>query len=164
MHAAHLLTPIATRETVTVQHGRGSPEGVPYFPEGGVAAPPDMIVSPLTSQWLPNVAVGPPTVEFIQQRQSEEQGIGVPRFKAWPRQQHSEAYNFDTLAILPQQDQVGPINDILINRPEKAGWSAPYSQYQYEQPVSTYGLGSGVSQLRDPATLAYAVGWGYVGG
>ena len=50
----------------------------------------------------------------------------------------------------------------VINRPEKAGWSVPKYGEQYQQPTGQYSIPSGM-QTRDPRTLAFAIGWGYVG-
>jgi hypothetical protein len=155
--------PVPTRAPVSAasQH-----PDVPYFPNGGVAAPPFMIVNPVTKDvghGQFNELVGPATADWIVHKQSDEQGVGVPAFKKWPRQFHSEAYNFDTLWIMPFPDQVGPINDELRNRPEKAGWSVPKNSEQYEQSAASAGMGTGIANLKDPASVALAVGWGYLG-
>jgi hypothetical protein len=163
MNPAHLTRPVATREPVSAasQH-----PDVPYFPEGGVAAPPFMLVSPLTKEsgnGQANELVGPATAEWIQLSASHEQGVGVPPFKRWPRQFHTEAYSFDRLYVMPHPDQVGPINDTLRNRPEKAGWSVPKYGEQYQQPVAGGSMGTGPMNIRDPSTVALAIGWGYIG-
>jgi hypothetical protein len=163
MNPATMAHPIALRQTAGVASRHPD---VPYFPEGGVAAPPFMIVNPLTK--LPgngqaNELVGPATADWVQLKASAEQGVGVPPFKRWPRQFHSEAYSFDRLYNMPFPDQVGPINDALVNRPAKSGWSRPTFGEQYQQPVAGGGMGTGVANIRDPATVAYAVGWGYIG-
>jgi hypothetical protein len=163
MHPAHFKHPTATRAQPS--EASRSPEA-PYFPEGGVAAPPFMIVNPLSKDvgnGQPNELAGPATADWQIIPDSHAQGQGVPAFKKWPRQFHSEAYAHDRLWIMPFPDQVGPIDDLLRNRPEKAGWSVPTYSEQYEQPVAMGGMGSGVANLRDPATAAYATGWGYVG-
>jgi hypothetical protein len=166
VNPALLTHPVGLRESVSTEHGH-HPD-VPYFPEGGVAAPPDMIVSPRTispGNGQANELIGPATVDWVRIKDSEEQGVGVPPFKRWPRQFHSEAYNFDVLAIMPHEDQVGPIREELVNRPVKAGWSVPRYGEQYTpalDPGNT--AGGGVANLQDPATIAYAIGWGYVGG
>jgi hypothetical protein len=163
MNPAHLTRPVATRENASVASRH---QQAPYFPEGGVAAPPFMIVSPLTKEpgnGQANELVGPATAEWVQLSASHEQGVGVPPFKRWPRQFHTEAYSFDRLYTMPFPDQVGPINDTLRNRPEKAGWSVPKNSEQYEQPIAAGGMGTGIMNIRDPATVALAVGWGYVG-
>jgi hypothetical protein len=163
MNPAHLTRPTPNREPASV--ASQSPD-VPYFPNGGVAAPPNMIVSPLSKQagnGQANELVGPATASWIQLTASDEQGVGVPPFKRWPRQFHTEAYNFNSLDIMPLPDQVGPVNDDLVNRPEKAGWSVPKNSEQYEQGIANYSVGSGVANLQDPASVAYAIGWGYVG-
>ena len=171
MNPALLEHPTAARHPVTVEHGHDP--RVPYFPEGGVAAPPDMVVSPRTispGNGQPNELAGlPASVEWVRIRDSHEQGVGVPPFKRWPRQFHSEAYNFDSLYILPHEDQVGPIPEELVNRPVKAGWSVPRFYEQYRGlgagPVDAGNTaGGGVANLQDPASIAYAIGWGYVGG
>jgi hypothetical protein len=177
MNPVHLTQP-PHREAVSIQHGRGAEENIPYFPEGNVAAPPFMVVSPLTVDERPNIPINAATAEWITPRSSRDQGVGVPPFKAWPRQFHSEAYSFDGMYILPQEDQIGPVQIpadprawqqlALVaagqrQRPEVAGWSAPTYGEQYEQPVAQYSLGSGIAQIQDPATVALAIGWGYVG-
>lgn len=169
MNPALLSHPTAVREAVGARHGHAA---VPYFPEGGVAAPPDMIVSPLTKSpgnGQPNELIGPATVEWIKIRDSHEQGMGVPPFKRWPRQFHSEAYNFDSLAILPHEDQVGYIRDELINRPVRVGQSVPRFYEHYRGlgagPVDSGNTaGGGIVNIRDPASISLALGWGYVGG
>ncbi|HET7047872.1 MAG TPA: hypothetical protein VFI54_06330 [Solirubrobacteraceae bacterium] len=174
--ALHHSRPIKDRETAGVdsQH-----PDVPYFPNGGVAAPPFMIVSPLShspgtapGNGSANELVGPATAEWVKIRSSDSQGVGVPPFKRWPRQFHTEAYNFDSLAIMPLPDQVGPIPAGVGNqlaavnsvgqRSEKAGWSTPKYGEQYEQPIGQYGLAS-LMQTNDPASQAFAIGWGFVG-
>lgn len=167
MNPTKLTHTTATREPVTTHHGHS--QHVPYFPEGGVAAPPEMIVSPLTkspgngqTNELFNL---PATVEWVRLYQSHEQGVGVPPFKRWPRQFHSEAYNFDSLDIMPHEDQVGPIRDELINRPIRVGQAVPRFYEQYTRPVDAGNTaGGGVANIADPAGLALAIGWGYVGG
>ena len=169
MNPALLAHPTATRAPVTTEDGH-HPD-VPYFPEGGVAAPPDMIVSPLTKSpgsGQPNELIGPATVEWVKTRDSHEQGVGVPPFKRWPRQFHSEAYNFNSLDVMPHQDQVGPISEITINRPVKVGQSVPRFYEQYKGlgagPVDAANTAGGsVANLRDPAGIALALGWGYMG-
>ena len=163
MHPATMRYPQALRQSAGAASRH--PE-VPYFPEGGVAAPPDMVVSPRTmtpGNGQANELVGPATADWVTLKSSAEQGVGVPPFKRWPRQFHTEAYHFDSLVLMPLPDQVGPINDALINRPAKSGWSKPRYGEQYEQPVAAAGMGTGVANIRDPATVAYAVGWGYIG-
>lgn len=161
-HVALMSRPTPTRASVSPA---SQSDLAPYFPNGAVATPPDMIVSPVShspGNGQTNELVGPATAEWVTPRQSHEQGIGVPPFKQWARQFHAATFNLDTLAIMPQADQVGPINNLLINRPHKTGWSAPSYGEQYEQPVAQYGVG-GIANLRDPATVAYALGWGYIG-
>lgn len=141
---------------------------VPYFPEGGVAAPPFMIVNPLShgdnsfpGNGTTNELLGPATAEWHEVRDSHEQGRGVPAFKAWPRQFHSEAYNFSTLAIMPFPDQLGP-PPIPTQRPVKAGWSTPKYAEQYQASIGEQSIAD-LMQTNDPASLAFAIGWGYVG-
>jgi len=145
------------------------PAQVPYFPEGGVAAPPFMIVNPLSvgpdtkpGNGSPNLLVGPATAEWIEIRDSREQGVGVPAFKAWPRQFHTEAYNFESVAVMPFPDQVGPEYITNLNRPPKAGWSVPKFGEQYEVSTGEQSLAD-LMQTNDPASQAFAIGWGYVG-
>jgi hypothetical protein len=107
--------------------------------------------------------VGPASAEWLEIRDSHEQGRGVDPGRRWPRQHHVESYHMDQLAIFPFPDQLGPGYTTHQTRPEKAGWSAPKYYEQYQQPVGQYSLADTV-QTRDPATLAFAVGWGYVGG
>ena len=141
----------------------------PYFPEGGVAAPPFMIVNPLShgdesfpGNGTPNQLLGPAVAEWIEVRDSKEQGVGVPKFKRWPRQFHSEAYNFSTLGIMPFPDQLGP-PPLPTQRPVKVGWSVPKYSEQYERSVGAHSL-QDLAQTADPASIAFALGWGYVGG
>jgi hypothetical protein len=142
---------------------------VPYFPEGGVAAPPYMIVNPVShgpdsfpGNGSANQLVGQAAATWLRMRDSDEQGIGVPPFKRWPRQFHSETYNFDKLSILPFPDQLGPIYLQNLNRPEKAGWSVPKYGEQYQQSIGERSVAD-LMQTNDPASLAFAIGWGYVG-
>jgi len=176
MHAVHLNHTSPVREQPSVA---SRSDLAPYFPEGGVAAPPFMIVSPVShsdgsfpGNGTPNDLVGPAAADWVVLRASDEQGVGVPAFKRWPRQFHSETYDLSSMAIMPLPDQVGPIpsgpgEQLLVKnagqRPEVAGWSAPVYGEQYEQPIAAAGLGSGVANLADPATVAYAIGWGYIG-
>jgi len=167
MNAALMARPRADRAQPSV--ASQSPDA-PYFPNGGVAAPPNMIVSPLShgpqsfpGNGSPNELVGPATADWIQLRASDEQGVGVPAFKRWPRQFHSEAYNFDSLAIMPLPDTVGPLPYEMVNRPSKAGWSVPKNSEQYEQSIASGGMGTGVANLKDPSSIAYAIGWGSMG-
>lgn len=141
----------------------------PYFPEGGVAAPPFMIVNPVSHSQgsFPgngtfNDLLGPVSAEWIEIRDSHEQGVGVPAFKAWPRQFHSEAYNFSTLSIMPFPDQLGPL-PIPTQRPVKQGWSVPKYGEQYQQSTAEHSIAD-LMQTADPASVAFAIGWGYVGG
>ena len=141
----------------------------PWFPEGGVAAPPFMIVNPIShgpgdfpGLGTPNQLVGPATAEWEVLRDSYEQGKGVDPGRRWPRQHHSEPYYFESLTNMPFPDQIGPIYLTNLNRPEKAGWSVPKYGEQYQQPTGQYSIPSGM-QTRDPRTLAFAIGWGYVG-
>src|SRR5437660_98192 len=120
--AAHMTHHVAMRDAVTKDDGR-SPD-VPYLPEGSVAAPPFMITNPLShgddsfpGNGTTNQLLGPATADWIVHKDSDEQGVGVPRFKAWPRQFHTEAYSFDRLYIMPHPDQVGPIPRELVDRP-----------------------------------------------
>lgn len=143
--------------------------GHPYFPEGGVAAPPFMVVNPLShgpdtfpGNGTANQLLGPAVAEWIQVRDSKEQGVGVPGFKRWPRQFHSEAYNFSSLGIMPFPDQLGP-PPLPTQRPVKQGWSVPKFSEQYEQSVGAHSLAD-LMQTADPASQAFALGWGYVGG
>jgi hypothetical protein len=145
------------------------PTDQPWFPEGGVAAPPYMIVNPLShgphsfpGDGTPNELVGPATAEWIKPRASHEQGIGVDPGRRWPRQFHTGAFNFDSLSIMPAPDQIGPIYLANLNRPEKAGWSVPKYGEQYMQSAAERSVADLV-QTRDPAGMAFAVGWGYVG-
>lgn len=148
---------------------QGSTGGqVPYFPEGGVAAPPFMIVNPLShgdesfpGNGTPNQLLGPAVAEWIQIRDSKEQGVGVPQFKRWPRQFHSEAFYFGSLDVMPFPDQLGP-PPIPTQRTVKQGWSVPKNSEQYEQSVGQQALGD-LMQTNDPASQAFAIGWGYVG-
>lgn len=138
----------------------------PYWPNGGVAAPPFMIVSPLSKtpgNGQANELAGPATADWIQLRASDEQGVGVPPFKKWARQFHTEAYNLCSIDVMPLRDQVGPVGDHLINRPVKHGWSVPKFSEQYQQGIADSSMGSSVANLQDPATVAYAIGWGYLG-
>ena len=140
----------------------------PYFPEGGVAAPPFMIVNPVShgpdsfpGNGTVNQLVGPATAEWKEVRDSHFQGQGVPPFKRWPRQFHSEAYNFDSLAIMPFPDQLGP-PPIPTQRPMHVGWSTPKYAEQYQDSVAEHSIAD-LMQTNDPASLAFAIGWGYVG-
>lgn len=140
----------------------------PYFPEGGVAAPPFMIVNPLShdddsfpGNGTANQLLGPADARWIRVRDSDEQGVGVPRFKAWPRQFHTEAFNFTSLDIMPFPDQLGP-PPVPTQRPMKAGWSAPKFGEQYQQNTGAYSMQE-LAQTADPASIAFAIGWGYVG-
>lgn len=167
MNAALMHRPTADRARVS---DASQSSEAPYFPNGGVAAPPFMIVNPVSHgpQSFPgngsaNELVGPATAEWVQLRASDEQGVGVPKFKRWPRQFHSETYNHDTLHVMPFPDQVGPVPFDNVNRPSKAGWSVPKNSEQYEQSIASGGMGTGVANLRDPATVAYAIGWGFLG-
>lgn len=163
MHPVHLSQPSAARARVSA--ASQSPDA-PYFPNGGVAAPPFMIVNPLSKSpgdGQPNELVGPASAQWVQLRDSDEQGVGVPKFKRWARQFHTEAYNHDSIVVMPLPDQVGPIPDHYRDRPEKAGWSVPKNSEQYEQPIAMGSMGSSVANLQDPVTVAYAIGWGYVG-
>jgi len=142
----------------------------PWFPEGGVAAPPFMVVNPLShgaadfpGLGTPNTIWGPPTAEWQQIRASHEQGVGVDPGRKWPRQHHTEPYDFESqLAIMPFPDQIGPIYLANLNRPEKAGWSVPKFSEQYQQSAAERSVAD-LMQTRDPAAVAFAVGWGYVG-
>jgi hypothetical protein len=176
MNPAHYRHKTAVRQAPSVA---SQSDVVPYFPNGGVAAPPFMIVNPVSTSrgvdpgnGTPNDLVGPATADWIVLLSSHAQGVGVPKFKSWPRQFHSERYDHSSMAVLPLPDQVGPIpsapgEEQLVNnagqRPEKHGWSAPYYGEQYEQPIASQSLGSGVANIRDPATVAYTIGWGYIG-
>lgn len=149
----------------TQAHASQSSEA-PYWPNGGVAAPPYMVVSPLSKtpgSGQANELVGPATADWIQLRASDEQGVGVPPFKKWARQFHTEAYNLASIDVMPLPDQIGPVRDDLVNRPVKHGWSVPKNSEQYQQPIASGSMGTGVANLQDPATVAYAVGWGYIG-
>lgn len=144
------------------------PTDQPYFPEGGVAAPPFMIVNPLShgpdsfpGNGTANQLTGPATAEWIRLRDSHEQGVGVPGFKAWPRQFHTEAFNFNSIDVMPFPDQLGP-PPIPTQRPVRSGWSAPKYSEQYEQQTSSYSIAD-LMQTSDPASQAFAIGWGYVG-
>jgi hypothetical protein len=143
------------------------PTAQPWFPEGGVAAPDGMVVSPLTkdvANGQPNQLVGPATAEWVVLRDSHVQGQGVPSFKQWPRQFHSEAYNFNQQDFMPFPDQVGPI--LLAEQNAKAevqGWSVPKYYEQYQENVADSSLGTGVVNTSDPSSVALAIGWGYVG-
>jgi hypothetical protein len=167
MNPTHLIHTTGTRASVS--EASRSPDA-PYFPEGGVAASPNMIVNPLShgpqsfpGNGSPNELVGPATADWVQLRASDDQGVGVPPFKKWARQFHSEAYNHGPLYTMPLPDQVGPINNSLINRPAKSGWSKPTFSEQYYQPIAAGGMGTGVANIADPASVAYATGWGYIG-
>jgi hypothetical protein len=176
MHILQLQpkTPIRQSPSVQSQH-----PDVPYFPNGQVAAPPNMIVNPVShgpssfpGNGTPNDLIGQAAASWETLTQSMEQGVGVPAFKRWPRQFHSETYDLSSMAIMPLPDQVGPVpsgpgEQLLVNnagqRREIAGWSMPRYGEQYEQPIAAAGMGTGVANLRDPATVAYAIGWGYIG-
>lgn len=140
----------------------------PYFPEGGVAAPPFMIVNPVShgADTFPgngtvNDLLGPATAVWHEVRDSDYQGVGVPSFKRWARQFHSETYNFDSLAVMPAPDQLGPL-PLPTQRPVKVGWSVPKNSEQYEQSIAQGSL-QDLMQTNDPASQAFAIGWGYVG-
>lgn len=142
----------------------------PWFPEGGAAAPPFMIVNPLShgpddfpGLGTPNQILGPPTADWVQLKDSDEQGKGVDPGRRWPRQHHTEAYDFESqLSIMPFPDQVGPEYISNLNRPEKAGWSVPKFAEQYEQSAAERSIAD-LMQTNDPAAQAFAIGWGYVG-
>ncbi len=176
MNFTHLTHPVAQRQTAgdPRNHKRdpsqdlvyADPVEQPWFPEGGVAAPNRMIVSPRTvdvGHGQANELVGPATVEWIKPRASHEQGVGVPPFKRWARQIHAEAYNFNALDVMPFPDQIGPMYLENINRPERAGWSVPKFYEQYQHAPADASMGTGVVNTRDPAGMAFAIGWGYVG-
>jgi hypothetical protein len=145
----------------------------PYFPEGGVAAPPFMIVNPIShgpedfpGGGTPNQLVGQAAASWVQLRASDEQGIGVDPNRRWPKQHHSATFNFTSLDLMPFPDQLGPYFGSYydnVNRPVKAGWSVPKYGEQYEQQTASYSIGD-LSQTADPASVAFAIGWGYVGG
>lgn len=179
MHIAHMKHTSAARATAgdpryyqrqpTQDSPVATPAAVPYFPEGGAAAPPFMIVNPLShgpdtapGNGSANELVGPATAEWIIPRASHEQGIGVDPNRRWPRQFHSEAYNFTSLDIMPFPDQVGPMYLTNLNRPEKAGWSVPKFAEQYEASAGEQSIAD-LMQTTDPASIAFALGWGYVG-
>jgi hypothetical protein len=177
VNPAHLQHAQPVREAPSVA---SQSELAPYFPNGGVAAPPFMIVSPLShspgtdpGNGTPNQIIGPPTAEWIIPRASDTQGRGVPAFKRWARQFHSEAYDHSSMLVMPFPDQVaaipsGPDEEQLVNdvhqRTEKAGWSMPVYGEQYEQPIAAAGMGTGPINIADPRSVAFALGWGYVGG
>jgi hypothetical protein len=167
MNPATMMRPISDRAQPSV--ASRSPDA-PYFPEGGVAAPPFMIVNPLShgpqsfpGNGSPNELVGPATADWVKLKDSDEQGVGVPAFKRWPRQFHSEAYNHGGLSVMPLPDTVGPVAFDIVNRPSKAGWSVPKNSEQYEQSIASAGMGTGVANLKDPSSVAYAIGWGSMG-
>lgn len=177
MNLVHYKHKVAHREGPAVA---SQSDLAPYYPNGGVAAPPFMIVSPIShspgtdpGNGTPNAFVGPPAAEWIILRSSDEQGRGVPKFKRWPRQFHSETYDHSSPAIMPFPDQVAPIPSgpgqpppqvwDYGQRPEVAGWSMPTYGEQYEQPIAAQSLGTGVANLKDPSSVAYAIGWGYIG-
>jgi hypothetical protein len=146
--------------------GRDLPAPAPYFPEGGVAAPPYMIVNPRTmspGNGQPNELIGPATAEWIKPRASHEQGIGVDPNRRWARQFHSETYDFNSLDVLPFPDQLGPAGLINQDRPAKAGWSVPKNYRQYQQSPADDSVGSGPINTSDPASMAFAIGWGFLG-
>jgi hypothetical protein len=156
------------RPVDTATHAGENPPG-PYFPEGGVAAPPFMVVNPLShgpdsfpGNGSANQLTGPASAEWIKPRASHEQGYGVDPNRRWPRQFHSEAYNFGSLDVMPFPDQVGPVYLANLNRPEKAGWSVPKYGEQYHESTAQLSIND-LMQTRDPASLAFALGWGYVG-
>jgi hypothetical protein len=176
MHVTQLRHKQAVREAPSVA---SQDPNVPYFPHGGVAAPPFMVVSPVShgpdsfpGNGTPNDLVGQAAADWVVLQQSREQGVGVPPFKRWPRQFHAATFNHATLSVLPFPDQVlpvpsGPGESLAVNeqgqRPERAGWSMPRYGEQYEQPISDAGMGTGVANIRDPKSVAYAIGWGYIG-
>jgi hypothetical protein len=142
--------------------------GQPYFPEGGVAAPPFMVVNPLShgpnsfpGNGTTNQLLGPATASWKEVRDSDYQGVGVPAFKRWPRQFHTEAFNFTGLSIMPLPDQLGPL-PLPTQRPVKVGWSVPKNSEQYERSIGAQSLAD-LMQTNDPASQAFAIGWGYVG-
>jgi len=141
----------------------------PYFPEGGVAAPPFMIVNPVShgpdsfpGPGTSNQLVGPATAEWIRIRDSHEQGVGVDPNRRWPRQFHNATFNFNALDIMPFPDQIGPEYVSNLNRPEKAGWSVPKYAEQYEKSTGVHSIAD-LMQTNDPASQAFAIGWGYIG-
>lgn len=148
-----------------------SPTDQPYFPEGGVAAPPFMIVNPLSNgtggptemmgNGVQNELVGPVTAEWIEVRDSHEQGVGVPRFKAFARNFHVVPMNFGSLDVMPFPDQLGPV-PVNTQRPAKIGWSVPKFGEQYHRQTAVFSIAD-LMQTRDPASVAFAIGWGYVG-
>lgn len=149
-------------------YAHGNPQ-VPYFPEGGAAAPPYMVVNPLTHTTgtqpgggTPNLLVGPADARWHRIRDSDEQGVGVDPNRRWPRQFHSEAYNFGSLDVMPFPDQIGPMYLSNLNRPVKAGWSVPKFSEQYQESTGQRSIDD-LMQTRDPASMAFAIGWGYVG-
>jgi hypothetical protein len=142
----------------------------PWFPEGGVAAPPFMLVNPLShgaddfpGPGTANQLLGPATAEWVTMRDSYEQGRGVDPGRQWPRQHHSEAYDFESqLTFMPFPDQIGPEYISNLNRPEKAGWSIPRFSEQYQQSAAERSIAD-LMQTNDPSAQAFAIGWGYVG-
>lgn len=176
MNPTHYKTKRPLRKPVG--HESQHPE-VAYFPNGMVAAPPFLITSPVShsdgsfpGNGTPNDLIGPPDARWITLRASDEQGRGVPAFKRWARQFHSETYDHSSMAVMPHPDQVaaipsGPGDPLIVKnhgqRRERAGWSAPIYGEQYEQPIAAQGLGTGVANIRDPQSVAYAIGWGYIG-
>ena len=140
----------------------------PYFPEGGVAAPPFMIVNPVShspgsfpGNGTVNQLVGPAVAEWIEVRDSKEQGVGVPPFKRWPRQFHNAAFNFTSIDVMPFPDQLGP-PPVPTQRPIRVGWSVPKYAEQYERSTASHSM-QDLAQTADPASIAFAIGWGYVG-
>jgi hypothetical protein len=176
MHPVHLKHKTAVRELPSVA---SQSKDVPYFPNGGVAAPPFMVVSPVShgadsfpGNGTPNDLIGQAAASWQILPQSAEQGHGVPGFKKWPRSFHSATFDLSSLHVMPFPDQAmpvpsGPGESLQVNnafqRAEVAGWSAPYYGEQYEQGIADAGVGTGVANLQDPATVAYAIGWGFIG-
>ena len=62
---------------------------------------------------------------------------------------------------MPFPDQLGP-PPIPTQRPVRSGWSVPKYSEQYEQQTSSYSIAD-LMQTNDPASQAFAIGWGYVG-
>ena len=182
MHPALMSHTVAARKTAGDKRAydrqpstdqvflQGTPDvPQPWFPEGGVAAPPFMVVNPLShgedtfpGNGTPNQLVNSATAEWTVLRASHEQGVGVDPNRRWPRQFHTEAYNFGSLDVMPFPDQIGPMYLSNLNRTEKAGWSVPKYGEQYQQSAAQTSM-QDLMQTTDPASLAFAIGWGYVG-
>lgn len=148
-----------------------SPQAGAYFPNSRVASGGTSFVSPVSYAdgnpgGAPEDIISLPAggdSPWVIHNPSDEQGLGRSPGQQWPWKSHSEAYNFEQIAIMPfEQEQTMGMPTIPggwngRNPPEKVGWSIPRYYEQYEQWASGIAGPDSLAVTPQPEDLPYTV-------